>query len=56
MPIKVELWDHRNNGKHLYLGETTFCINELIEYSTQNKILKKEFKNKMIKKESSGIL
>ena len=33
MPIKVELWDYRNNGKHIYLGETTFCVEELKEHS-----------------------
>ncbi|CAD8139277.1 unnamed protein product [Paramecium pentaurelia] len=56
MQIKVELWDHRKNGKHLYLGETSFCVDELLEYNIQNKILNKEFKNKMKKQESSGIL
>lgn len=34
MPIKIELWDHRTSGKHIYLGETTFCIEELRESFT----------------------
>ncbi|CAD8052802.1 unnamed protein product [Paramecium sonneborni] len=56
MPIKVELWDYRSSGKHIYLGETTFCVEELKEHSLQSKILKKEFRNKMKKNESAGIL
>ncbi|CAK75399.1 unnamed protein product (macronuclear) [Paramecium tetraurelia] len=56
MNIKVELWDHRNNGKHLYLGETTFCVDELIEHKKWNRILEKEFMSKTNGKESSGVL
>lgn len=43
MPIKVELWDYRSSGKHVYLGETTFSIEELQEGGKNNK---KEFRNK----------
>ncbi|CAD8133561.1 unnamed protein product [Paramecium octaurelia] len=56
MDIKVELWDHRNNGKHLYLGETTFCVNELIDHKRKSMILQKEFINKTKGGESFGVL
>ncbi|CAD8151829.1 unnamed protein product [Paramecium octaurelia] len=56
MPIKVEVWDHRTSGKHLYLGETTFCIEELRDSFTQNKPQKKEFRNKQKNNSPAGTI
>ncbi|CAD8081247.1 unnamed protein product [Paramecium sonneborni] len=56
MPIKIELWDYRTSGKHLYLGETTFCIEELREAFQQNKGQKKDFRNKQKNNQQVGTL
>ncbi|CAD8067375.1 unnamed protein product [Paramecium primaurelia] len=56
MPIKVELWDYRTSGKHLYLGETTFCIEELKESFAQNQPQKKEFRNKQKNNAPAGTI
>ncbi|CAD8192936.1 unnamed protein product [Paramecium pentaurelia] len=56
MQIKVELWNYKASGKHKYIGETSFCINELIESNKLKKILQKEFLSKFQMIKSSGIL
>lgn len=56
MPIKVEVWDYRSSGKHVYLGDTSFCIEELKENSAKGTITKKEFRNKIKKNEPAGTL
>ncbi|CAD8107449.1 unnamed protein product [Paramecium sonneborni] len=59
MQIKIELWDYKKSGKHKYIGETTVCINELMEASKVNKTFQKEFINKSQKnnnKKCVGIL
>ncbi|CAD8087146.1 unnamed protein product [Paramecium sonneborni] len=56
MPIKVELWDYRTSGKHLYIGETTFCIEELKEAFQQSKPQKKEFRNKQKNNQLAGTI
>ncbi|CAK86273.1 unnamed protein product (macronuclear) [Paramecium tetraurelia] len=56
MPIKVELWDYRTSGKHLYLGETSFCIEELRDAFLQNKPFLKEFRNKQKNNSPAGTI
>jgi hypothetical protein len=29
MQIKIELWDYRSSGAHIYCGETSISIDEL---------------------------
>ncbi len=29
MPIKIELWDYRTSGKHVFIGETEASLEEL---------------------------
>ena len=29
LPVKVELWDCRSNGAHIYIGETQFTVNQV---------------------------
>ncbi|CAD8209885.1 unnamed protein product [Paramecium octaurelia] len=56
MQIKVELWNYKISGNHKYLGETTFCINELIDSNKDTKIFQKEFINKCNANKSPGFL
>lgn len=51
MPIIVEVWDYHSNGEHLYIGEGTFSIKDLVSKSvkTINLTVKKS-------KESAGQL
>lgn len=51
MPIIVECWDYNDNGKHDFIGSTTFSINQIV----QNNV--KEFKlvNKK-KNEDTGFI
>jgi hypothetical protein len=48
MPIKVELWDYRSNGGHVYLGETSFTVDEMKNKPNSKKEFKDKTKNKVV--------
>lgn len=47
MPIKIELWDWRSSGNHLYLGETQMSVNEFKTLVNSNRVFQNKEKKKV---------